>query len=113
MGGACRVRARTTPDPRMGVDRSRHPPEARRGSAGSRAEGWRGDPEDSGTPVLRAPIGGGLLSVQDGPWTEALRHLVLRGPDAAQRVRAPCPAVAYGIGVAGSSGRADGGSRTG
>src|SRR2546422_8591590 len=30
---------------------------------------------------------GGLLSLQDGPRREALRHLVLRGRDAAQRDR--------------------------
>src|SRR3989442_4093608 len=103
MGGACRARARTTPDPRMGVDRSGHPPQARRGSAGSRAEDWRGDPEDSRAPVLRASVGGGLLSVQDGPWREALRHLVLRRWDAAERIRAPGTAMVYGIGVAVSS----------
>src|SRR5881409_315944 len=106
MGGARRARAGTTPDPRVGVDRSRNPPQARRGSAGSRAEDWRGDPEDSRTPVLRASVGGGLLSLQNGPRRKALRHLVLRRWGSAERLRAPGTAVVYGIIVAESAGRA-------
>jgi len=102
MGVSSRLRPGPSADPWKGLDRAREPPEVRRGSPRRRAPNRGGNPGDPGNAVFRTPVRNRLLSFQDGPGSNALRHLVLRRWDATEWIRAPGAALVRRVVVAGS-----------
>ena len=102
MGVSSRLRPGPSADPWKGLDRAREPPEVRRGSPRRRAPNRGGNPGDPGNAVFRTPVRDRLLSFQDGPGSNALRHLVLRRRDATGWIRAPGAPLVRRVVVAGS-----------